>query len=252
MQRLLIADGGEAFCSALQDALKNEFRICICKDGEEVLANIQDFQPDVMWLDINLCKVDGITVIERAAELGCYPLILIAGCYFSEYSLTAMERYGVAYMMSKPCKLSAAISRLRDIAQWNASPETNIRSLQDAADDLLISLHFRAKLVGDRYLREALQSMATQPGQAITKEVYPAIAAKFGTNAKCVERVIRGSIKDAWDRRDDKAWATHFVPDADGFVHCPSNGTFMIRLADELRRGIHIGVSTYSGVVKVG
>lgn len=252
MKKLLIADNGEAFCGALQDALKDEFIICVCHDGEEALTYIQSFQPDIMWIDINLCKVDGISVIEGAAELGCHPLILAAGCYFSEYSLAAVERCGVAYIMSKPCKLSAALARLRDIAQWQAAPETTNRSLQSAADDMLASLHFRPKLIGYRYLQEALQSMVTHPGQAITKELYPSIAAKFGTNAKCVERVIRAAIRDAWEQRDDRIWREYFLPDLDGSVPCPTNGAFIIQLAERLSRMCGVDRSAFDGAAKVG
>lgn len=236
MQKLLIADNTESFCNALQEALKDTYKIWICHDGEEALSVLPDFQPDLMWLDVNLCKVDGITILEQAAVMGQHPLVLAAGTYFSDYCIAALQKLGVAYVVNKPYSLSAAVVRLNDITQWHLTPGAKVRDLREGAEDILLTLGVRPKLGGYRCLQEALVLMAQRPGQAITKELYPEIAAKLGTNAKCVERVIRGAIRDSWEQRDDRIWSRYFDRDESGSVPCPTNGGFIIRLSRELTR----------------
>lgn len=55
---------------------------------------------------------------------------------------------------------------------------------------------FREKLPGTELLRRAIAQY--EPGQRMTKEVYPALARAAGTTPAGVERTMRYAIEDAW------------------------------------------------------
>ena len=89
---------------------------------------------------------------------------------------------------------------------------------------------------GYTYLRESIPIYAKDPQQAITKELYPAVAKLCGSSVDQVERAMRTAIERAWKRRDDQIWRLYFTPQSDGSIKKPSNSEFISRLADLLIR----------------
>ena len=69
---------------------------------------------------------------------------------------------------------------------------------------LLYTLGMPGHLKGTVYIAEAAvilsNDILSQP--LLTKEVYPAIAKKYGTSAASVERDIRNAIQCFWKRKD--------------------------------------------------
>lgn len=65
--KLLIADAGEEFRLALEERLHNTYTICGSGEGNEAMALLRSFRPDVMILDLMLPGLDGITLLQRAA-----------------------------------------------------------------------------------------------------------------------------------------------------------------------------------------
>ena len=66
------------------------------------------------------------------------------------------------------------------------------------------------------------------PGQSVTKELYPAVAALCGGTAVQVERSMRSAIAAAWVRGDEQLWQMYFPGEAER----PTNTSFISRLAD--------------------
>lgn len=65
-------------------------------------------------------------------------------------------------------------------------------------DEILLDLGYPEHLLGTDYLRTALR--VYHPGQSITKELYPAIAAAHDTTPSRVERAIRNATDSAFQR----------------------------------------------------
>src|SRR4051812_46773446 len=51
--------------------------VCACADGEEAITKIQEYQPDVIILDLGLPSLDGIEVIRHIRSIGLQPAILL-------------------------------------------------------------------------------------------------------------------------------------------------------------------------------
>lgn len=65
-------------------------------------------------------------------------------------------------------------------------------------DQKMIRMGFRDNIAGTAMLRAAVEEW--EPGMSITKELYPAIAEKFGSTVSRVERAMRHAITTAFDR----------------------------------------------------
>lgn len=233
--RLLIAEGSEEFRIALADALRGVYHVRQCAEGNEAMALLQSFQPDVMVLDLMLPGLDGITLLQRAVDAGIRPTVLATTRFVNDYVMDSVDRLAVGYLMVKPCDVRATIERLGDLSSRIRKPQLTRPEPRTHVSNLLLSLGVPTKLRGYSYLREAILLWQRDPGQSITKELYPAVAELCGCASVHVERSIRSAITAAWSHREEHLWRMFFPADASGDIPKPSNGTFIARLADCLR-----------------
>lgn len=233
--KLLIADGNEEFRLALTQALQGVYYVRSCETGMEALEILRCYRPDILVLDLMLPELDGISLLQSAIAAGIRPMVLATTSFLNDYVLDCAEKIGVGYMMRKPCDIRATVARIADLSQrLQPAPVTQPDS-RTTVTNLLLSLGVPTKLHGYAYLREAVLLMAKDPGQSITKELYPKVAALCGCDPKHVERSSRNAIASAWRCRDERVWQLYFPPGTDGTIPRPTNGTFISRLADSLR-----------------
>ncbi|MBQ8358297.1 MAG: response regulator [Oscillospiraceae bacterium] len=224
MLKLLIADESEPFAEALTAELRAEFDIRNCQDGETALEMLFSFRPDVLILNLMLPYKDGLTVLQQSAHR---PRVMIAITpYLSDYIQQRAADLGVQYIMRTPA-VSALRIRLMDMLA-SAEPKADLSA--QAAVHLHI-LNFHTHLDGYRQLCVGVPIFAKNPGMLLSKELYPAIAARLdATDPRTVEHSIRKSIADAWNRRDLVAWEKYFPGS-----HTPlTNKEFISRLAEML------------------
>lgn len=101
-------------------------------------------------------------------------------------------------------------------------------------DEMLLELGHDDFNRGTAYLREAIKMY--KPGMGMTKEVYPAVAKRYGSTASRAERCMRHSIEKAWSRGSLTARMKYF-----GFSYSlemgrPTVGEYIARVA-RLSRG---------------
>lgn len=233
--KLLIADGNEEFREALAEALQGTYYVRTCRTGKEAMALLRSFGPDVLVVNLILPEVDGITLMEDAAASGIRPMVLATTPLENPYILECITRLGVDYMMLHPCEVSATVARIRDLSRRLNAPVISLPDPKTQVSNLLLSLGIPTRLKGYNLAREAILLMAKDPDLAITKELYPAVAAICGGDTNHVERSIRSAVAAAWANRDDRIWKQYFKPGPDGVIRRPTNGTFITRLADSLR-----------------
>lgn len=229
MRKLLIADCNEEYRSALAAALEGQYHVLCCRSGTEALALLQQEHPDIFVLDLMLPELDGLTLLERISANGICPMVLAATPILSEYVFSCAQRLGIEYLIRKPCDMEAIASRVRDLSRRLKSPEPQIDPVSYVSS-LLLSLNVSTKHDGFAYLREAVILMAKNPGQSVTKVLYPEVAHICGCNKDNVERSIRTALDSAWKKRDNETWCKYF-PNAQ---HRPSNAVFISRLAEAL------------------
>lgn len=96
---------------------------------------------------------------------------------------------------------------------------------------LLSQLTIPAHKAGFQQLLAAIDLFAKDPGQSLSKELYPAVAKKLGfEDWKSVEHSIRRAILTGWQHRDPITWE-RFFPES---KKPPSNKAFIALLARQL------------------
>ena len=234
MLKLLIADSGEEFRETLAQQLRGTFRVRVCQEGNQTLDMILSYKPDLLVLDMMLPGLDGVTILEEAARCDVCPVVLAVTKHATDYMVEAASRFGVRYMMVKPCKISATIARLLDLAEHMDSNPVAYPDPRTTVANMLLTLGVSTKLQGYAFLREAILEMVSQPGQSVTKELYPRVGKICGATKIQVERSIRSAIKKAWENRDDARWKLYFSTAPSGELERPTNAVFISAIADRV------------------
>lgn len=248
IKKLLIADAGEEFRMALQEHLQDDYLIKVCREGNETLHMMETFQPDVVILDLLLPGVDGVTLLQKAVNRGFRSTVLATTRFTSDYMIDAVERLGVGYIMVKPCEVSAIADRLADLLQETKPEEVQEvmpPDLQTLVNNALWELRVPTHPRGFACLRAALLETLREPGQQVTKTLYPAVGKVCGGNAEQVEHAVRRLIKQAWACRDEAVWNRYFAAVPDGASKCPSNKVFISAVASHILEDFR-GNNTYS------
>lgn len=237
MQKLLIADGSEDFRIALADALEGIYYVRSCATGREAISMLRSFNPDILVVNLMLQEIDGISLLEAAVREDIRPMVLATIPFKNDYILDTLDRIGVDYAMQRPCEIPAVVARVRDLSRRLDPYGVTSPDSETQVANLLLSLGIPTRLAGYQQVKTAILLKAKKPNMALTKELYPAVAEICGGQAEYMERTIRTAVKKAWRKRDPQVWQAYFPSRPNGSGKCPSNGTFISRLAECLRTG---------------
>lgn len=232
MLKLLIADGTEAFRLALADNLKELYHVRACQEGRETLDTICTFRPDLLVLDMMMSGLDGISILQRAAEAGVEPVVLATTSLITDFLAEGASRLNISYIMVKPCDVQAATSRILELTERLEEPCLSCPDLRTEVSNLLLSLGIATNLRGYSYLRDAILAEIRQPGQQLTKALYPDVGKPYGASGAQVERSIRDAVGKAWLRRNDAIWGQYFPRDVSGQIPKPTNAMVICTLAN--------------------
>lgn len=229
--KLLVVDECDEFRQGLADVFGKSYIVRTCTSGDRALELLRTFRPDILITDLMLSGLDGLTLLQLASQEGIRPKVLVCAYQVSSYVQKILERLQVDYTMRRPCSLQAVACRVADLAAEAKPLPPSSYDPEDLVSAVLLHLGLGAHLDGFRYLLSAVPLYSHDTHQAITKELYVAVAELHGKGAKQVERSIRSAIDNAWKLRTDKVWAEYFTAGPDGLVPRPSNGRFIGRMA---------------------
>lgn len=101
---VFVAEDNYTFGKSVCEKIKDEGSILLgwARDGHTALADILEFQPDLVLVDIKMPLLDGLSVIEQAREQGCTSRFVIISGY-DEFSFAQKAiQLGVAEYLLKP------------------------------------------------------------------------------------------------------------------------------------------------------
>jgi DNA-binding response OmpR family regulator len=231
MRKLLIAEGSEELRHALAQFLDGEFTVQTCADGETAQRLLHDFLPDLVVLDLMLPGIDGITLLRRIAQSNIRPVVLVTLAYQSPFILAALEKYGVAYAVSKPCDADALAGQIRFLAEATAPEDAIAPEPALTLPSILLQLGLKPKLDGYKQLLLAIPRYLEDPAQNLTKELYDFVGHAVDKTALAAERSMRHAIQSAWSRADMSIWRQYFPAAPDGTVPKPTVGSFIAHIA---------------------
>ena len=232
MRKILIADTSELWREQLAQALGRDHEVRCCADGEQALQTAERFRPDVLILDLLLAGVDGLTLIKRLRAWEDCPRFIVICRYFSNYMTTALERLQVDSLIMKPCTTQSVAEQVEEVLSQDEQEVPVSPDPFDYTTSLLVRLGAPTSQQGFRFLRRGVMLMMADPGQQLTKVLYPALAAEFGTSPANVEKSLRTTVTTAWNRRREEIWRSYFPLAPSGQIPKPTTGQFLSRLAD--------------------
>jgi two-component system LytT family response regulator len=132
MKKAIIIDDEPLARSIVKEYLHAYSQITLvdeCNDGFEGVKSIQEHQPDLIFLDIQMPKINGFEMLELVDE----PPGIIFTTAFDEYAIRAFEAHAVDYLLKPFSKerFSKAVDKWLD-HQHNKQQQTATQSLLES------------------------------------------------------------------------------------------------------------------------
>ncbi|MGM0502637.1 MAG: sporulation transcription factor Spo0A [Bacillota bacterium] len=250
--KVMLVDDNKEFCNLLEEFLNQQegFKvITTANDGIEALEKIEEFDFDVLVLDVIMPQLDGIGVLEEIQEkdIGKQFKVIMLTAFGQEDLTQQVVELGADYYILKPFDLDKLASRIKQVMdptnggsnrsyviKTNNKQEVNV---EERITEIMHNIGVPAHIKGYLYLREAIQMVIENIELlgAVTKKLYPAVAEEFDTTASRVERAIRHAIEVSWKNGNTKVINDIFGHSITSSTGKPTNSQFIAKIADKLR-----------------
>jgi two-component system nitrogen regulation response regulator GlnG len=121
---ILIIDDEEAVCWALERALSREgHRVAVVASAELGIAKLAQISPEVIFLDIRLPGMDGLTAMPRLRELAPRAAIIVITAFGSLPTAVKVVEGGAFEYLVKPFDLSQALGAVARALQRRPAAE---------------------------------------------------------------------------------------------------------------------------------
>ena len=231
---VILADASEEYRAVLSRAIEGtgEFQVVgSTGSGVEALRLVQQKHPQLLLLDLVLPELDGFGLLRQLQSLGDRaPKVIVVSAFCVQRTVNQAVQLGVWYFLPKPCSEESLLELMRQAAY----------SQQEVGE---FSPALEGQVTGYQYLREAIL-IAVQDMDvinAVTKVLYPEVAARFSTTPSRVERAIRHAIEVAWDRGDLETLQKYFGYTVNSAKGKPTNSEFIAMIADRLQLKLRRG-----------
>ncbi len=119
MTRLLIVDDSALMRRVLGDVFQNEpgFEVAFARDGVEALAQIHAFKPDVITLDVQMPRMDGLSCLDRIMVERPCPVVMVSSLTAegADATLEALELGAVDFVVKPDGAVSLAIDEFAPV-----------------------------------------------------------------------------------------------------------------------------------------
>jgi two-component system LytT family response regulator len=150
MIKTVIIDDEPLAASIVQEYLSEfpQFEIVkVCQDGFEGLKAVQQFQPDLIFLDVQMPKITGFEMLELVEN----PPAVIFTTAFDEYAVKAFDAMAIDYLL-KPFSMrrfTQAIDKFLQqfSAQENTPKSEEYSGLAEKRDRLVVRVKNEIKII---------------------------------------------------------------------------------------------------------
>lgn len=163
-------------------------------DGESTLKDYMQLKPDVLLLDLNLPKMNGIDIINNICldetEKKKNNIIIISGNTELRYNLFNTSK--IFRIMPKPVDFNDVISTIKEIVTEN----NYIPIVEKEIRNFLFSLNFNLYADGTRYLIDAIK-LGSENIRLVRniKILYDEVAELHSTSSNTIKWGIRNAIE---------------------------------------------------------
>lgn len=162
MLKILIAEDNyeylENLFNNINDNITKGIKIVqICNDGEKALNYIMNKEIDVILLDLNIPKVNGIEILEKMKENNIKSKIIIISGETNLIVEIISRKLSVNQILVKPFHLEELINSLNDIISDLFEGEDDIKNNGNKVLELLNEFNFNKSNIGYTYIIDCLQ-----------------------------------------------------------------------------------------------
>ena len=255
MIKVMIGNHDEIMRKRTEDVVRKQSGcqlIGIYTMGDELLQQIKKDTPDIVILNPVMPHIDGIGVIESIRSDVKYDrvrFILVAGKNQTKVLNLLDNRKNICFLpweneesalekciMDNPAKNGTNHQNLpvEDLIVTKGNQEKNLNLL---VTKMLHEIGVPAHIKGYLYLRTAILIAVEDMDvlNAVTKQLYPDIAAEYDTTDTRVERAIRHAIEVAWERGNIDLIHDLFGYTIQADKGKPTNSEFIALMADRIR-----------------
>lgn len=245
--KVLLAEEGSEFgkeCASVLTSYGYDV-VLTAKDGNEVLAAVQNIKPDVVLMDAFMARLDALGVLKllKCADMQKKPFVFLLSSIDNPEFEQEILSHGADYYFLKPIDMNMLIERIIQFTgKMNKSGIIPLKNndehdLELIVSDIMHQIGVPAHIKGYHYLRSAIIMSVNSPDMmnSITKILYPTVAKTYKTTASRVERAIRHAIEVAWDRGDVDVLSSYFGYTIQNSRGKPTNSEFIAMISDKLR-----------------
>ena len=179
MAKILIIDDEQSIRSTLAQVLGDEgHKTTLCDSGEEGIAQLAREEFDVVFLDLWLPGIDGMTVLDRVKAAGGPPVIVISG-HGNVDSAVRATRLGAYDFLEKPLSLERILLTVN-----HALAD---RKLREQVRDLKTRYSLDELLIGES---EAMKKLEEQIRSAAPSTSRVLISGENGSGKEVVARTL--------------------------------------------------------------
>lgn len=119
MKKILVAEDDRFLANAYKLKLgKAGYEVKVAEDGEEVLAILKDFTPDLIILDLVMPKLDGFAAlaeIKKSERLKDTPVIVASNLGQEEDVERARKEGAVDYILKADMSMATLIQKIKSL-----------------------------------------------------------------------------------------------------------------------------------------
>ena len=135
MITIFIADDHQLFRQGIAAMLSEEIALKVlgqANNGEETLEKLPMVNPDVLLLDVEMPKVDGIDVLRRLKKTNLRPKVLVLTMYNSATFVKNLVKAGASGYLKKDCDKSTLVEAIKTVHKTGSyfPPDTAYLVLQ--------------------------------------------------------------------------------------------------------------------------
>lgn len=163
MKKILIADDEKNIRTIMKQCLKAEYETETAVNGEEVIEMLEKQRYDLVFLDINMPKLDGMQVLELINKKRINIIVVIMTAYGTIERAVEAMKMGAVDFINKPFTAEEIKLTVKRAFEREALNETNINTYEDY-------LEFSKKFIlegnyekSEEYLRKAIAQNMSMP-----------------------------------------------------------------------------------------
>ncbi|MER5771943.1 response regulator transcription factor [Streptomyces sp. NPDC001985] len=182
-ERILIVDDEPAVLEALQRSLAFEgYGTEVAVDGIDALAKAEAYQPELIVLDIQMPRMDGLTAARRIRSTGStVPILMLTARDTVGDRVTGLDAGADDYLV-KPFELDELFARIRALLRRSSYAPAAAGAAGDDGHEVLAFADLRMDLVTREVLRGSrpveltrteftlLELLLAHPRQVLTRE----------------------------------------------------------------------------------